>query len=509
MTSAPAAAALASDRRLAATFAAAVALNVAPILWFTYLPPRDGPAHALNAQLVRTLLAGTAGPVAGVVGWNPAPVPNWLGHAIMAAAGVVVSAFEAERLLQILIVVSLPLALRYALRASTATTTGLEFLALPLAWGGQLHWGFYNFALSLSCFLVSVGYWLRHRQHLDARTLVIWSLLLVTTYFAGAQALLHTGLVVGVVALFERRPSVSRQLAITAAAAVPAVALFVAFTLFRPHVAEPETAYPAISWAAANLFRLDVLRGVDGDRWITAAMALAFGVLAVRWCLRSIARRSLLEWALTIAFAIEVVLVFAAPTTVGGGTLLTPREAVFSLLTLILCFGVDPDWLPRPALLAAVTALLTVALHASHVRFYGQYDRSMREFVDGAPAAITGGMLLAEPLDCEHPAMDAESGTVCLSSHAGAYAALARDAVLVNDYEVQTAHFPLRVTLPIEGGIPVRADRSRLVDTVMLWRGTVDARRARAVAVLNGAVGCEIHYGRLIPVSVFTVAACR
>jgi hypothetical protein len=503
------AATLDADRGLQLAFAAAVVLNLAPIAWFTYLPTRDGPSHAMNARLVRRLLTGTAGHAVDLVTWNPSPVPNWLGHALMAAAGAIVTAFQAERLLLVVIVASLPLALRYALRASVTATTALEFLAVPLAWGGQVHWGFYNYALSLSCFLVAVGYWLRHRDGLTWPVLGIWSLILVATYFAGAQALLHTGLVVGTVALAERRPGLSRRLWRTAVAAMPALALLAAFTVLRPRVAEPATAYPAASWAAANLFRLDVLRGVDGDSLVTTAMALGLGALAARWCLRSLTERPLLERALAIAFAIDVALVFLAPTTIGGGTLLTPREAAFALLTLILCFGADPRWIPRPVVLAVVAALLTVGLHASRIPFYARYDEAMREFVAGAPVVLTGGMLLAEPLDCPHPGTDPATGSVCLSGNAGAYAAIARDAVLVNNYELETAHFPLWSSLPMSDGAFVRPDGERLVDTVMLWRGSPEARRERAAVLLRGSIGCEIHYGRLVPVSVFTSAACR
>jgi hypothetical protein len=133
----------------------------------------------------------------------------------------------------------------------------------------------------------------------------------------------------------------------------------------------------------------------------------------------------------------------------------------------------------------------------------------MEEFVAGAPAVITGGMVVAEPLDCVHPAIDAATGTVCLSSNAGAYVAMLRDAVLLNNYELRTAHFPLRSRLPISGDESARADNGRLADSVMLWRGTPEARRARANTVLKGSIGCEIHYGRLVPVSVFTAAGCR
>src|SRR5690348_12589709 len=51
--------------------------NLAPVIWFGFLPTRDGPAHAFNADLIRSLWAGHVDAVAGLVRWNPSPVPNW------------------------------------------------------------------------------------------------------------------------------------------------------------------------------------------------------------------------------------------------------------------------------------------------------------------------------------------------------------------------------------------------------------------------------------------------
>src|SRR5690349_10125799 len=79
-------------------FHAVVLLNTLPALLFRFFPTMDGPAHLYNARLIRELLGGNSA-LAPYVVLNDFPVPNWLGHFILAAAGAVVPAFLAEKIL--------------------------------------------------------------------------------------------------------------------------------------------------------------------------------------------------------------------------------------------------------------------------------------------------------------------------------------------------------------------------------------------------------------------------
>jgi hypothetical protein len=480
--------------------------NLAPVIWFGFLPTRDGPAHAFNADLIRSLWAGHVDAVAGLVRWNPSPVPNWLGHGFMALAGVVVGPFLAERFLLVVIVLSWPLALRYAIRAVTSVETGVEYLALPLVWGTHLHWGFYNFLLGVSAYLFSAGYWFRHRDHFGGRTLACWSALLVVTYLASAQPFLHALAFAVLVTLFVEGPSRTRALGNIALAAAPAVCLFALFVLFRPHVAEPGAAFPSARWAAASLFRLDILRGVEGpDRLLTPIAALAFWGLVATVCLtRWREPRPTLVWMLALGIAADVAMLFAAPTSGGGGTLLTPRQAVMTVLLIALCLAADPDRLPAARTIAAASVVLALALHVSRWPFYAAYDTAMRDFVHASRAIEPGQLLYAAPLDCDQPGPDGSSRPPCLSGHAGAYVALTSHAVLVNDYELQTAHFPLVAAHPASDGQRAWAG-GRPIDVVLLWRGSVETRRKIAARLLADRSGCEVESRSLVPSTLFFV----
>lgn len=491
--------------RSTVAFSLAVLGNLIPVIWFTFLPTRDGPAHAFNAGLIRSLIAGQADVAATIVRWNPSPVPNWLGHAFMALVGAVVGPFVAERLLLATIVLSWPLALRYALRSLTRVETGLEFLAIPLVWGTHLHWGFYNFLLGVSAYLVSSGYWFRHRGAVGGRQLVCWSAMLIATYLASAQAVIQTIAFAVLVTLFMDRSVRARAGRATVVAAVPATCLFALFVLFRPHVDEPPTAFPSARWAAASLFRLDIMRGVDStDRWVTPVAALALGVLIGIVCVRRWREsRPTLVWILALGITADIAALFLAPTTGGGGTLLTPRQAVFTVLMIVLCLGADPARLPAWSTIAGVSVALALTLHVCRWPFYARYDAAMRDFLEGAPVMPDGQVLFAAPLDCDHPGPDPESSLPCLSGHAGAYVALARHAVLANDYELQTGHFPLVASQPVHDGRHSWAG-GRALDAVLLWRGSLDDRRRVARQLFaSRPVACEIESGSSVPTTLF------
>jgi hypothetical protein len=232
----------------------------------------------------------------------------------------------------------------------------------------------------------------------------------------------------------------------------------------------------------------------------------AVGNLAPVACLtRWQESRPALVWILALGVALDVAVLFLAPTSGGGGTLLTPRQALFTVLLLALCLAADPARLPAWWTIAVVSILLTAALHVSRWPFYIRYDAAMRDFIGGTPWMQRGQLLFAAPLDCDHPGPDPTSAAPCLSGHAGAYAALVRHAVLVNDYELQTGHFPL---VAIDDGVYARAG-GRPVDAVLLWRGTLDDRR-RAARRLLGArpIPCEVESrASVVPATLF-LARC-
>ena len=491
-----------SHRWLDRVFLAAVAANLAPVLWFPFLPTRDGPAHVLGATWIRELVAGHALAVDGLVAWNPAPVPNWFGHAFMALAGAFVGPWVAERLLLALIVVALPLSLRYALRSVTAQPTGLEFLALPLVWGTHLHWGFYNFCVSLAAYLVCVGYWWRHRGDLATRHLTVWALLLVVTYFSSILALVHVLASVAMLAVFEPAQRL-RAVRLTLAAAVPAMTLWVLFVVLEPVGPRMPTTFPAPLWAAANLVRLDILRsGQASDHGAALVAACAAWALVAYWVLRRpLFVKAAASWPWLALVLLDVCVLFLAPTSIGGGTLLTPRQAVFAVFAMVLWMASQSNRLPNAAVVGGVAICLTLGMHASRWAHYGSYSQAVQTLIDGSPNSLAGRALFATALD---DGLRDQNG-VWPTAHAGAYVAVARGAMLVNQYELLTSHFPLIATRITGVNTTLRAEGDRHVEAVLLWGGSEDAMMRVGSQLLGEGTGdCRLAFDTIGPARLFS-----
>ncbi len=167
-----------------------LAVELVP-LWSTrYFPSQDGPAHLQNAQMLERWFSAGGGVWRSFYYLNPRPVPNWLGHLVMAGLMSVLPVLIAEKILISGYLLLLPLSMRYALRIINRSAEWAAILVMPLLYHSLLHMGFYNFCYGLGLYLLALGYWLRHRDDLSGRRAVVLSMLMLGLYFAHLFCLL-------------------------------------------------------------------------------------------------------------------------------------------------------------------------------------------------------------------------------------------------------------------------------------------------------------------------------
>lgn len=218
--------------------------------------------------------------------------------------------------------------------------------------------------------------------------------------------------------------------------------------------------------------------------------ALALWTLVGYWLVkdpRSLTGRACRAWLGLVV--VDVGLLFLAPTSIGGGTLLTPRQAVFTVFAVILLMASQPHRLARASLVAGVTLCLTLSIHASRWTFYGAYDTAVRELVAGAPHSLAGRTLFATSVDTERQ----PEGAAWPTRHAAAYVAVARGAVLVNHYELLTTHFPLVARRTAGSGLTLRAQAEHPPDVVLVWGSSLDElTRAGSQLLEDGSRECSV-----------------
>src|SRR5262249_47034629 len=161
--------------------------------------------HLENARIL-TLLGRSDLPVfREYFAVNARPTPNWLGHLILAGLMTVFSPFVAEKILVSCYIVATPFAVRYA--------GGVAVLRFSLLYTCLLHYGFYNFCLSIPLFFCCIGWW----RSPAARPPAPLALILILLY--GCHVV-SWGLALVALALF--RPRAIGRLAL---AALPSAAL--------------------------------------------------------------------------------------------------------------------------------------------------------------------------------------------------------------------------------------------------------------------------------------------
>src|SRR5437899_4195899 len=150
-------------------WAALFAVQLAPVWAFRYFPTQDGPSHLENANILLLLHRTDLPAFREYYAINPKPTPNWLGHLALAGLILMSSPLLAEKILLTGYILALPLAVRYAFRAMRPESAALAVLSFPFLYNCLLHYGFYNFCLSIALFFVAIGYWLGRKTHIGWR----------------------------------------------------------------------------------------------------------------------------------------------------------------------------------------------------------------------------------------------------------------------------------------------------------------------------------------------------
>ena len=188
---------------LALTVALAPALSaVWAIPWFV---TQDGPAHLYNARILADSFDPDA-PSRAVYTISWKPIPNWIGHLVLAGLVSSVPAWVADRIMTSMTLAGLAAAVLW-LRWRVAGTRGMGAAALlGVLLAMNLTWllGFTSFLLGTCLFPITLGIWWTGRYRLSVRRIVVLAALLTLGYFCHLVSLGLT--VVGLVVLSVTGP---------------------------------------------------------------------------------------------------------------------------------------------------------------------------------------------------------------------------------------------------------------------------------------------------------------
>jgi len=457
-------------------FLALILACLVPIWAVDYLPTVDGPCHTYNAWIIRQHGNSKEYPQLSrqyVIDWRP--IPNWLGHAVMALLMFVFDPRVAEKILVSGYVVLFPAAARYAAGAVDPARKWLGSLAFPLVYNQLFQLGFYNFSYSLAFWLFAVGYWWRRRESPDAGFAVRINLLLLLCWFCHIVSLALALFAIGVlwlVALWRVRRTHWKRHLLHILILIPQIILPLWFVMGQPGGAVP--AGWSLEMLLSFLFRFEVLLYFGSPQlWIGRILGLVFLlflVLTLTGRFRSGLRE---EDGFLLLSLLLVAAYFVSPEGMSGGGLLKQRLALYPWLALLpwLAPRFPERWGP-PARAALIGALAALAFwSAGYVwRQYQAIQPALQAYLRPAEQIRPNSRVLP---------LLSDGGPYGFYGHLFSYAAIGKGLVDWNNYEAGTRLFPTRfhhgrhafwwIARDAEG-IDVRSpDLKARVDYVYTW----------------------------------------
>ncbi len=159
-----------------------VVVILVPIWAFMYFPSQDGPIHLYNAHVLRNY-SEPDNSYARYYKINSPLTPNVLADFILSVLLRVMAPLLAEKVLLSLYVLLLIGSSVYFANAVNPKE-GFAMLGAIYAYNLFVLFGFYNFAVSIPLFLLTLGLWLRYRDHVTLFQFLCLTLLVSLVYLS-------------------------------------------------------------------------------------------------------------------------------------------------------------------------------------------------------------------------------------------------------------------------------------------------------------------------------------
>lgn len=347
-----------------------------------------------------------------------------------------------------LYVVSLPLALRYLLRARRADADWLAVLGFPFVYSVVMVWGFYNFCLSLSLLLLSLGYWQRHTGSWRPAVVLKLAALLTLLYLAHPMSYLVAGLVLGLLIAADRTrwAALKRELGVLLLAYLPTLPLLGWYFWHKGAATnQPAQHYTEHLWNWLRLEPLHYFGSAEGTyRWLLSGLL----TLAIAATLRQVVQRKSSGWPL-LPWALGTLLLLGAyvvlPDAVAGGSITRPRWGLLSYLVLLGGLATVP-WPQRFRWAGLVAGTgLAVALLGFRWQKFRAFQVGLAEYALLTPYLRPGTTLL--PIACSPPThlpnAVATDTYIPVLAQVVNYLATEQQLLSYENYEAATGYFPL------------------------------------------------------------------
>lgn len=437
-----------------------VFLHLFPILSNQYFLTGDGPSHVYNAKVVLDFVQGNNWDFySDYYTFNYYPEPNWASHFLLAGLLLVFSDFLAEKVLLIFYVLAFAYCWRLLIRQINPENRFIALLGLPFIFHRTFQMGFYNYSLSFVLLFWILAYWLKHREDLTGKHMMMLATSFLLLYFCHPVGLTLSWTVLGFLLVCglifssgadiepfsEKIKKTLRSGLRLILVSLPALLLLGVYMMRRG----TETTPNPFTWAHMGRKLVELTSLVNMTRtevnW-AIAWAILCGLLMLVGIVYKIRQKKFNQYdGFFLAFLLALVMYFIQPGSIGGAGILYIRLQFIPYLMLILWLASISfsdkmaKWILFPAVIIPVSLL---TLRAPHHRMASEAVQEYLSVRDMIPSEST-----VLPLSFAHQGLTPEgefvANRIWLFMHAADYLGSDRSLVMLGNYEAGLGYFPI------------------------------------------------------------------
>ncbi len=161
-----------------------VIIGLFPVLIPKYFFNLDGATHLYNAGLIKELLWGSNETVRDFFVLNNMPVPNWMGHLIMAVSLLFVPDYLALKIFVLIYLFFTPIFFRSFILSVSPENKVFSVFMIIMAHNGLFYLGSYNMSIALTFSFAALAFFNRHANTFKVWNTALLFIILLAVYFS-------------------------------------------------------------------------------------------------------------------------------------------------------------------------------------------------------------------------------------------------------------------------------------------------------------------------------------
>lgn len=424
-----------------------------PVLIPKYFFNLDGASHLYNAGLIKDLLWGDNQTVRDFFVLNEMPVPNWMGHIIMAVSLLFAPDYIALKVFLLIYLALTPIFFRSFILSVSLQNKVFSVFMIIMVHNGLFYLGSYNMSIALTFSFAALAYFNRHCKEIKLWNTVALFFILLAVYFSHLLIFMVTVVLLGLLAVstlsIERNGAftlngwkrVLTRIAMIVIAGLPGIVLTANYILKVDSMEGSASVIPfadAVLWLA-NLRSLGaaayIFKSIDCRHVLVGLFLFLFAVNLIQFFKKRSKQKGEKTFSISIPqlwFALIIGVLYLY-FTLPNANIISERLSFLFFILLITALAM----LKYPKWVHVLTICVLAMVHYQYVQLNTKdmihLTTKAKMIKEEAGDKIEdGGIVLA--LDYEN---------YWLYVHANNYLAGGRPIVILDNYEAHLKWFPI------------------------------------------------------------------